>query len=201
MDIPIGADVECSDGGIGRLTNIILNPATQTVTHVVVKERDFPGLERLVPEESINRSTRDTVYLSMDKKKFGELEDFVQTEFLSSEVPAFMADPYLMWPMDTWVPPILEHKMIPVGELAFRKGAKVSASDGHVGQVDEFLVEKESGHITHLVLREGHLWGKKNVYVPVDQIERYEGKVVYLKMDKKSVEDLPVIEKDKSGEE
>jgi len=23
-----------------------------------------------------------------------------------SEVPAFMTGPYLMWPMDTWVPPI-----------------------------------------------------------------------------------------------
>ena len=47
MDIPIGADVECSDGVIGRLTNIILNPATQTVTHVVVKEHDFPGSDNL----------------------------------------------------------------------------------------------------------------------------------------------------------
>ena len=197
MDIPLGANVECSDGLVGTLTNIILNPATETVTHLVVKEHGFVGSERLVSEDFVKETTQDTIFLSISKEEFQSLEDFVQTEFLPSDIPAFMTDGYLAWPMQEWVPPILQHEAVPPGEFSVRKGAKVCALDGHVGRVDEFLVEKENGHITHLILREGHLWDKKDVSVPVDQIDRYEDKCVYLKMDKKSVEELPDIHIDR----
>ena len=46
---------------------------------------------------------------------------------------------------------------------------------------------------THLVLREGHLWGKKDVTIPVDQIDRIEADVIYLKLDKAAVEHLPSV--------
>ena len=78
-------------------------------------------------------------------------------------------------------------------ELAVHRGARVKASDGDVGQVDEFLVEPKSGCITHLVLREGHLWGQKDVTIPVSEIDRQheEEGVVYLKLDKQAIEALP----------
>ncbi len=197
MDIPLDATVECSDGPVGTLTNIILNPATETITHLVVSEHGLVGSKRLLSEALVKESTHDTVFLSISKREFQKQEEFVQTEFLPSDVPAFMSNEYLVWPMQEWVPPILQHEAVPPGEFSVRKNAKVCASDGHVGRVDEFLVEKKSGHITHLVLREGHLWGKKDVSVPVDQIDRYEDKCVYLKMDKKSIEDLPPVHIDR----
>ncbi len=197
MDIPLDASVECSDGPVGTLTNIIVNPARETITHLVVSEHGLVGSKRLLSEALVRESTHDTVFLSISKREFQEQEEFVQTEFLPSDVPAFMSDEYLAWPMQEWVPPILQHEAVPPGEFSVRRNAKVYASDGHVGRVDEFLVEKKSGHITHLVLREGHLWGKKDVSVPVDQIDRYEDKCVYLKMDKKSIEDLPPVHIDR----
>jgi sporulation protein YlmC with PRC-barrel domain len=87
----------------------------------------------------------------------------------------------------------IEHEHVPAGELAIRRGARVEAADGHVGRVDEFLVDPANGHITHLVLREGHLWGQKDVTVPVSQIERIEEDTVYLKLDKHSIGALPTI--------
>ena len=62
-----------------------------------------------------------------------------------------------------------------------------------VGRVDEFLVDRETEHITHLVLREGHLWGQKDVTIPVSEIERIEEDTVYLKLDKEEIERLPSI--------
>ena len=85
------------------------------------------------------------------------------------------------------------HERIPPGELAVRRGARVEATDGHAGRVDEFLVNPEDGYITHLVLREGHLWGQKEVTVPVSQIDHIEDNAVHLKLDKHSVEVLPSI--------
>jgi len=69
----------------------------------------------------------------------------------------------------------------------------VYATDGQIGQVDEFLVDPEYDHVTHLVMREGHLWGAKDVAIPLSQIEHlYEGEV-YLKLSKQAVGQLPAI--------
>ena len=62
-----------------------------------------------------------------------------------------------------------------------------------MGWVDEFLVDPEDGYITHLILREGHLWGQKDVTIPVSEIERIEENTVYLKLNKRDVGKLPAI--------
>jgi len=66
----------------------------------------------------------------------------------------------------------VRHGAIPADELAVRCSAWVEATDRLVGRVDEFLVDRESDHITHLVLREGHLWGRKDVGTPISEIAR-----------------------------
>jgi sporulation protein YlmC with PRC-barrel domain len=59
--------------------------------------------------------------------------------------------------------------------------------------VDEFLVDPGSGQITHLALREGHLWGRRDVTIPVSAIDRIEDDIVYLKLDKAAIAALPAI--------
>ena len=49
------------------------------------------------------------------------------------------------------------------------------------------------GHITHLVLREGHLWSKKELTLPLSAVDRMDEYVVELKLDKKTVKSLPAI--------
>jgi len=69
-----------------------------------------------------------------------------------------------------------------------------------VGRVDEFLVNPANNRISHLVLREGHLWGKKDVTIPVNEIDRFEDNTVYLKLNKEEIENLPTIpRRDKMG--
>jgi len=75
--------------------------------------------------------------------------------------------------------------------LAVYRGARVEATDGKAGMLGEFLVNPLTGHISHLILMEGHLWGKKEVTIPVSAIDRIEEDTVYLKLDKKAVESLP----------
>jgi hypothetical protein len=59
--------------------------------------------------------------------------------------------------------------------------------------VDGFLVDHANVHVTHLLLREGHLWAKKDVTIPVSQIDRIEEEAVYLKLDERSIGALPAI--------
>ena len=38
MEIPLQAQVECTDGLCGRSVYVLINPVTDQVTHLVVKE-------------------------------------------------------------------------------------------------------------------------------------------------------------------
>ena len=68
-------------------------------------------------------------------------------------------------------------------------GAEAECLDGPCGKTISII--PLTGHISHLILMEGHLWGKKEVTIPVSAIDRIEEDTVYLKLDKKAVESLP----------
>lgn len=198
MDVSVNAEVECADGVVGRSTFIILNPTTDKVTHVVVKEHGFPAHERLVHVDQIVESTPTSIRLRCTKSELEQMESFSEIEYLPVTTAHYNYDagPFLL--MHPYAVPekgyyILEHQHVPPGELAVRRGTKVEATDGHVGQVDEFLVDPANDHITHLILREGHLWGKRDVTIPVSAIDRMEEDTVYLTIDKQSIEKLPTI--------
>jgi len=74
--------------------------------------------------------------------------------------------------------------------LALRRGARVEATDGYVGQVDELLINSNNMQVTHLVLLERHILQKREITIPVSQIDRIDQGTVYLTLDRQSVEDL-----------
>jgi sporulation protein YlmC with PRC-barrel domain len=197
MDIPIDAQVQCTDGAAGRSTYVILNPATRRVTHVVVKEGGFPWLEHLVPVGMVAETGPDQIRLNCTGEELRGLESFVETEFMPAQYPYDVYDmgQYHVWPYvfpeDESVP--VEQERVPPGELAVRRGNQVRATDGEVGRVDEFLVDRETEQITHLVLREGHLWGQKDLLVPVSEIGKIDEDRVYLTLSKAEVANLPTI--------
>jgi len=197
MEIPLNVDVHCVDGRCGRSTYIIINPTTEKVTHLVVREQWPSRIERLVPVKWISISTRDVIVLTKEREQFTQLDLFFQTDFVQRDVPHFATDPKLtlVWPYVVPAKRIVSvsHRQIPAGKLAIRRGAVVRATDGRVGVVNQLMVNPEGGNITHLILQDGHVWGKKLVTIPVAQIERIEEKVIQLKLNKKEVEALPSV--------
>jgi sporulation protein YlmC with PRC-barrel domain len=193
MDIPMDAKVLCTDGVGGTSTHIIIDPIKDKVTHLVVREKSFSYKERLVPVEDILESNTTEIRLNCTVEGLSKMESFLQTEFLPGEYANLGVS--MLWPYASPEFPfmLMEHEMVPANELSIRRGAEVLATDGRVGKVDEFLVEPESGGITHLVLREGHLWGQKDITIPISQIDRIEQDKVYLKVDQNYVESLPAI--------
>jgi hypothetical protein len=64
--------------------------------------------------------------------------------------------------------------------------------DGEIGEVQGFLVDPGDHHVTHVMLKEGHLWGRKEVAIPVSAVTgTTEG--IQLNITKKQVEDLPPV--------
>jgi len=201
LDIPVNAHVYCHDELCGRLTRVILNPVSKRVTHIVVQDQVIPHIEYLVPMDLVVETTPERLYLRCDQAELARQEPFVDVEFVEPEAGE-LAEEYALpgehdvrlWPyvlaQDT-IP--IEHERIPPGELAVRRGATVQATDGRVGRVDEFLIDPASEHVTHLVLRQGHLWGDRDVTIPVSDIDRVEADEVTLKLSKHQVAALKAV--------
>jgi sporulation protein YlmC with PRC-barrel domain len=183
---------------------VLINPVIEQVTHLVVKETSSPHTEYIVPVDLVSATIADTIQLRCSKAELEKMDPFVKTTFIEEKVPdrvnayggggrAEMGSFYY-WPYinpDRTVYEPMEYKQIPPGELAVRRGKRVEAKDGYVGSVDEFVVNPENGHITHLVMREGHLWGHKDVIIPVSAIGETREDTVFLKLDKHQIESLP----------
>ena len=193
MDIPLNVQVHCEDGLCGHSTEVVFDPETNQITHLVVKETHMPHAERLVPISLVRDTTPHLILLGCNRARLAQLEPFVAVEAQREEIPHYIGDlgiPVSV-PETQWV--TRKHKAIPWGELDVRRHARIEATDGHVGRLDGFLVEPETEHITHLVMREGQLWGEKDVTIPVSKIDRIEERVIHLKLDKRGIEALPPI--------
>jgi hypothetical protein len=196
MDIPVRAQVDCTDGPCGHIAYLILNPTTDQVTHVVVGMGLFPESARLIPVGKVTACRApDRVCLSLSKAELEQAEPFIEADFLGSGSNDPDADTYMVWPyaeIDAGMV-VVEHKRIPKGEVEVHRGARVLATDGAVGQVDAFLIDPTNDRTTHLLLREGHLWGQQDVSIAVSEIERIERNAVYLRLDKRAIAALPAV--------
>jgi sporulation protein YlmC with PRC-barrel domain len=202
VDLPIEVDVYCSGERCGRSTNIVLDPAKDEVTHLVVKENVFPHIERLVPLEKVAETTPDRIRLKCTSNEFHRLESFLEADFLRTDDVDMMSSSEVPYTRPYWVLPhasvyqdyiALDHENIPLQDVAIHRGEVVYATDGKAGKVDEFVVNPESGHITHLVLRCGHLWDQRDITVPVENVDRMEEDGIYLKLDMESLRMFPSV--------
>ena len=201
MEIPLNVQVECTDGVCGRSAFVLIDPVADQVTHLVVKE-DASNTEYIVPVDFVAETVADTIRLRCDRAKLEKMHPFIKTKFIEEKVPnsnfasggTYGLGSYYYLPYVNSETPIyeaVEQKQIPPGELAVSRGTRVEATDGFVGKVDEFVVNPKNGHITHLVMHEGHLWGRKDVIIPVSAMGDTHDDTVFLKLDKHQIESLP----------
>jgi uncharacterized protein YrrD len=101
----------------------------------------------------------------------------------------------MWWPFfgGNTTPPVTVDTL-PVGEVAVRRGEDVHATDGKIGAVDGLIVDHRNHHVTHLVLAEGHLFGRKDVSIPIGAVERIDDEGIRISMTRKEIEDLPPVE-------
>jgi len=193
MDMPVKAQVECLDGICGQSTCLIIDPASRLVTHVVVEDQDEAGAQYLVPLEEIKLSTPHLIQLRCTKYELQQMPRFIRIDYEQRSVP------YTLYPYgngvigtltveDDLVP--ITHEQVPEGEIVVHQGALVEANDGHIGQLDEFLLDPTTEQIDYLVVRERHLWHHQELIVPASQIEQIKDDTIYLKIDKQTIEHL-----------
>ena len=198
MNIPMNAKVYCQNKICGYTMAVIIDPLKEVVTHVVVKESKAPHIQRLVPIDKVDGGLENRLHLECDQVALEELPPFAELEYIRASIPRYMEafDMFYMEPIvvpETKIAPG-KHYSIPKNELAVRRGTSVYAADGNIiGKVDEFLVDQDDGQVTHLILREGHLWGQKDVIIPVEEIDKFKESRLRLKLNKEAIGALPAI--------
>jgi hypothetical protein len=161
-------------------------------------------MERLVPIEVVSDTAPDVILLGCTRDQLDNMDPFIQMEYVLEEMPDLEYAPGGLVPVGSvWASayPVpdrtqvvaVKHKQVPQGERAIRRGSRVQATDGRVGRVDELIVHPEDRQITHLVMREGHLWGQREIAIPISDVDHIEEETVYLKLSKDQVEALETI--------
>jgi sporulation protein YlmC with PRC-barrel domain len=204
----IGAEASCTDGDCGEVRRVIVNPVAREVTHLVVEPKGRLGLARLVPLDLVETSTGQ-VRIRCTLAEFAQLEPAEETQFVpgSQGYAAYGPEQVLSWPyyglggagMATDVEALqgtsqtVTYDTVPLGDVEVRRGDPVEATDGSIGRVHGLVIDPRSHHVTHVLLAEGHLWGKKEVAIPIRSVTRVDDGI-QLNITKQQVEDLPPVD-------
>jgi hypothetical protein len=203
----IGAEASCTDGACGVVSRVIVDPVARAVTHLVVEPKHRLGLAKLVPLDLVDVSAGQ-VRLRCTTAELEQFDDAEETQFIpgAGGDPAYAEDQALSWPYyglgpgmagfgPEMAPMSVVYDTTPVGEVEVRRGEHVHATDGTIGRVQGLVVDRKSGHVTHVLLQEGHLWGKKEVAIPIGAAARVDpDDGIHLSITKQQVQDLPPVD-------
>jgi len=212
MHFNIGVDACCSDSLCGTVTQVVIDPLARVVTHLVVEPKHRSGLGRLVPLDLVESADAE-VKLSCTKAEFDRLDGAEETHFLPGSARSYgdyQANETALWPyyslgamapagvggvglgMGNLSTPVV-YDTLPAGEVEIRRGDPVIATDGDIGRVQGLVIDTGSRHVTHILLDEGHLWGRKEVAIPIAAVvSANEG--IKLNLTKDQVADLEPVE-------
>ncbi len=204
-EFTIGSDVSCSDGACGELRRVVVDPIARALTHLVVEAKHRQGMGHLVPVDLVSSAGAE-IHLRCTVAQFEALDDAEETQFLpgASGQWGYGQDQMLSHPyyglgmggmgmgMGVGPQPIIFDR-VPVGEVEVRRGEHVQATDGPIGKVQGLVVDPSDHHVTHVLLDEGHLWGKKRVAIPIGAVSGVDDGVK-LNLTKDEVRDLPEVD-------
>jgi len=197
---------------LGELADLVIDPTTRRVTHLVVQThyQEALGGSRLVPVE-LAESGGDGAELALACRlaDVAELDTVQEFAYLRLEgfpvndpdwdvgVSTVLASPYY-GPAElsemSYAPDAgMIYDRIPKGEVEIRRASMVTSSDGHhLGNVEAFILDDEE-QVTHFVLEHGHLWGRREVTIPIGAVAKIETDMVTVDLSKNEVGELPSV--------
>jgi sporulation protein YlmC with PRC-barrel domain len=199
----IGAAASCSDGLCGRLSRVVVDPVARSVTHLVIEPRHGHGHGRLVPVALANATDSD-IRIRCRIADFEKLDPAEERHFLpeSPGYPGYDPQHVLHWPYyrgglgpvggssDRNISQTVSCDCVPPDEVQVRRDDQVHATDGFIGRVEGLVIDPASRHVTQVLLQEGHLWGRKEVAIPIGAVTSVD-RGIRLSLTRQEVADLP----------
>jgi sporulation protein YlmC with PRC-barrel domain len=208
MRLELGNPIVCTDGAVGELADVVVDPVQRRVTHLVVQPHGKLAPARLVPsglatgdagrislrctraEVDGFPTVRESSYLRIDELPHDDPDWDVGVQDVLA-MPYYTTPDMGMYPSAD-EPYIMTYDRVPKGESEIRRAsAVVSADDHQLGTVEALVVDGDE--ITHVVLERGHLWGKRDVTIPIGAVAQVESDTVTLRLSKDEVGGLPTV--------
>jgi hypothetical protein len=210
----IGAKASCSDGSCGEVQRVIIDAASETVTHLVIQPPHRREAGRLVPVDLVD-TTAGEIRLRCTRAEFDKLDRAEESDVVEgTDTGGLLGDALVHEGGEAFAPAgpgdlidvgpqpvhrrVVLRDVVPQGEIQVRPGDRVHAADGEIGRVRGFLAEADDDRITHVLLQEGHLWGRKEVAIPISAVTGVEDGI-RLNITKQQVENLPPVDIDQAG--
>lgn len=215
MRLSVGMPTESAKGPWGELSDVVIDPVRRRVTHLVVQPEGRHDQSRLIPVEAV-ASCDDRLVLAWDPSQIEAAPSVQETDFLQLGQWPVPGDGWeigisqvLAWPYygSTFglgmgmapemglsnLPTTTTYDRIPVGTAEIRRASQVVSGDDHVvGHVDGFVVDADHG-ITHIVLDHGHLWGHREITIPIGEVASVVSDRVTLRADKDAIGAFPSV--------
>jgi hypothetical protein len=213
VKLELGSPVRCTDGPFGELADVVIDPIARRITHLVVAPHHRHELVRLVPIDlaAAANNGRAAVSLGCTLEYARQLPSVQEFAYLRlGEFPAkdpdwdvgienVLALPYYGYAgfgeeaIDYDPHVSTTYDRVPKGEVEIRRASEVMSADGdRLGHVDGFLVAGDD-QITHVVLERGHLWGRRDVTIPITAVTGVKTDSVTVRLTKDEVAALPAI--------
>lgn len=199
----IGMDVFCSDGKIGKLIKVALDPHSNRVTDLIVEKGLVLKRDRVFPVELVERVSSDAIYLTISQQAVTQYPVYREVEFKINEQPILQELGYLPNQTTHWDwrygatptidgtvrPAIREkvHKGIEPTHHVIGRGTRVCNVDETIGYVDHLLLD-QSNKVTHLVMRRGLL--PFRAILPIDLIREKGSDTVYVSLTRQELNSL-----------
>jgi sporulation protein YlmC with PRC-barrel domain len=206
MRLRLGQPVETTDGPYGRLGDIIIDPWTKSVSHLVVEPHTGHQQARLVPI-MLTAVRDDTVRITVDRDHVDNFERVADIDYVEIDQPVDLGPE---WDVGTQriLAPVgygdnggpgpwydsdhvgIAFDRIPKWECEIRSTSAVRSAEGrHLGTVEGFLTD--DGHVTDVIVRAGRRGLRHYVVVPVDTVARIRTDVIDLGLDRAAFRRLP----------
>jgi uncharacterized protein YrrD len=211
MQFKANAEVVTTNGDkVGEIDRVVIDPKTDTITHIVIREGFLFTSDKVVPVDWITVTSKDTIVLNASKDKVDTLPDFEETHYVpreDSHYPEDYAPAYYWYPsatVDWWTdpgyrtffgaeaPPFTKvtTRATPDGTVPLREGAKVySSDDRHVGNVERVFADRDSERATHFVIEAGLIF-KERKLIPTSWIDTMTEDEVFLGVSSEFLEKL-----------
>ena len=191
MRLELGTPVHCTDERLGELADVVIDPVSRQLTHLVVRIHGRPGPARLVPMKLVSTDAEGRLCLGCSMSEAGRLEavqDFAYLrigDFPVSDpkwdvgVENVLAMPYYPTSELGTGPLVYDDHVsvafdrVPKGEVEIRRTSTVIGADGRrIGHVEGFVVDDE--HITHMLVEHRRLFRRRRMTIPIGAVEKVE---------------------------
>ena len=200
MDVVLDEPVTCTDGAPLEVVDAVVDPRTRTVTNVVIRPHRASSLARLVPVQHLEEHPGG-LRLALDLQAFNQLPMATEVAFVRlDELPSadvgdtpgserVAAFPYVgAGPSDRVT---VIRGLLPEGNVELRRKSRVVTPDGRIiGRVDALRCDGDDA-ITAVLVRTGRVFGRRQVAIPIAQVDAIADDTVTISIPKAVVRDLP----------